>query len=58
MRKSATTLPELKKRVVSLRADLYQRCAAMSVASVESLCRKLHVAEMMILSFKGGKYGE
>lgn len=49
---------ELEARRASLYADLYQRAGMMGVSSVESLCRKMHIIELKIQSFKGGIYGK
>lgn len=57
MRERAT-LDELRGRLACLRADLYQMCGQMPVASLERLCRRIHTIEFKIYSFKGGRYGK
>lgn len=58
MRSGGTSLRDLEQRLACLRADLYQTCGTMTVASLESLCRKINVIGLRIYSFKGGNNGK
>lgn len=58
MQQERATLNELKDRLACLYADLYQGCSTMTVASLESLCRKINVIGLRIYSFKGGRHGK
>jgi hypothetical protein len=48
------TLKDLEIRLACLRTELYQCCGSMPLASMESLCRKIHLIGLKIYSFKGG----
>ena len=52
------TVNELEAQLTCLTADLYQHCGTMPVAPLERLCRRIHLIELRIYSFKGGKYGK
>lgn len=56
MLKTKTSLRELTQRQRNLQADIYQRAAAMTLHSLEDLCRRLHCIEHKIHSFKGSLY--
>ena len=49
---------ELEARCSSLQSELYQRGATMSLTSLEILCRRLHLTELKLHSFKGINYGK
>lgn len=38
----------------SLYAELYHKAASLDIHSLERLCRRLHIIEIRIHSFKGG----
>lgn len=58
MIKAKTTLKELSLRHQCLQADIYQRAATISLHSLESLCRRLHIIELKIYSSRGGIHGK
>lgn len=58
MQQERATLDDLRGRLASLNADLYQGCASMSVAAFEGLCRRIHMIELKIHSFNVGRYGD
>ena len=49
---------ELEMQLMSLDAYLYQACGSMTVRSLESICRKIHLLEIKIHSFRGGRHGK
>lgn len=57
MYREGETIKELRSQLTCLRADLYQGCATMTLQSLERLCRKIHVTESRLYSFRGGRYG-
>lgn len=57
MLREGESLNDLKAELACLNADLYQMCGTMPLHAFESLCRKIHLIELKIYSFKGGKYG-
>lgn len=58
MQSERYTLKDLEMQLVCLNADLYQCCGSMPLTSLERLCRKIHLIELKIYSFKGGKHGK
>ena len=50
-------MKDLEMQLVCLNADLYQCCGSMPLTSLERLCRRIHLIELKIYSFKGGKNG-
>lgn len=55
MQKERATQRELEDRLACLYVSLYQSCGTMPIGSLENLCRKIHVIELRIYSFKGGR---
>lgn len=57
MHKQRESLMELENRLQCLYVALYQTCGTMPLSLLENLCRRIHMIESRINSFKGGIYG-
>lgn len=58
MLREGESIEDLEAQLAWLYADLYQMGWSVSLRSFENLCRKIHIIEFKIYSFKGGRYGK
>lgn len=59
MLKERESIEELEDRLACLMAELYQMCGSMTVGSLESLCRRIHIIQFKLKSSsKEGIYGK
>lgn len=56
--RESKSIKELEDRLACLNADLYQTCGSMSVTSLERLCRRIHLIEIKIYSFRVSNNGK